>query len=176
MRVKIFSLVALAAVVPSLTRAQDNSGKIAVISIQPVSSMLTIYAGEAEMALSRSATLGVGATYFNPDVTDGDVTYLSSDLKLRYYADGRPFQGFSFGGSVGITRATAIDNVSGDKSSASGPSIGVMLDYNWLLGAQKAFYISTGLGAKTLFISNKEVADKATLHYPTMRLSVGWAF
>ncbi|MFL5616142.1 MAG: DUF3575 domain-containing protein [Gemmatimonadaceae bacterium] len=176
MRVNLFSLVALAMVVPCITRAQENSGKIAVLSIQPVSSMLTIYSGEAELALSRSATLGVGATYFNPDVTDGDVTYLSSDLKLRYYADGRPFQGFSFGGSVGITRATAVDNTSGEKASASGPSIGVMVDYNWLLGAQKAFYISSGLGAKTLFISNKEVADKATLHYPTMRLSVGWAF
>ena len=176
MRFKVLSVVALACLVPELVSAQEGNGKAAVISIQPISAMLTVYAGEAELAMSRSATIGVGATYWSPDVIDGDFNYLSGDLKVRYYPEGRAFQGFSFGGSVGVTHLSATDNSSSGTGSATGPSIGVMLDYNWLLGAEKAFYIGLGLGAKTLFISDKSVADQATLHYPTMRLSVGWAF
>lgn len=174
MRFMKMSVVALVCLVPRLTSAQERAGKAAVISIQPINAMLTVYAGEAELAMTRSATIGFGATYWSPDVIDGDFTYLSGDLKFRYYPEGRAFQGFSFGGSVGVTHLGATDNTS--SGSASGPSIGVMLDYNWLLGAEKSFYVGLGLGAKTLFISDKSVADEATLHYPTMRLSVGWAF
>ena len=175
MRFKTMSVAALVCLIPRLASAQERTGKAAVISIQPISAMLTVYSGEVELAMSRSATIGAGATYFSPDVFDGDFNYLSGDVKIRYYPEGRAFQGFSFGGSVGVTHLSASDNNS-TGGSASGPSIGVMLDYNWLLGAEKSFYIGLGLGAKTLFISDKSVADEATLHYPTMRLSVGWAF
>ena len=174
MRFKTVSVLALACLIPRLASAQERIGKAAVISIQPISAMLTVYSGEAEIAMSRSATIGVGATYWSPDIIDGDFNYLSGDLKFRYYPEGRAFQGFSFGGSVGVTHLSATDSSS--SGSAGGPSIGVTLDYNWLLGAEKAFYIGLGLGAKTLFISDKSVAEQATLHYPTMRLSVGWAF
>lgn len=174
MRFKEISVVALVCLVPGLASAQEPNGKAAVISIQPISAMLTVYAGEVELAMSRSATIGVGATYWSPDVIDGTFNYASGDVKIRYYPEGRAFQGFSFGGSVGYTHLGATDNTT--TGSAGGPSIGVMLDYNWLLGVQKAFYIGLGLGGKTLFISDKAVADQATLHYPTIRLSVGWAF
>lgn len=174
MRFKKTSVAALLCLIPGIMSAQERAGKAAVISIQPINAMLTVYAGEAELAMSRSTTIGIGGTYWSPDVIDGDFNYLSGDLKVRYYPEGRAFQGFSFGGSVGVTHLSATDNSSA--GSASGPSIGVMLDYNWLLGAEKAFYVGLGLGAKTLFISDKSVADEATLHYPTMRLSVGWAF
>jgi len=174
MRFKKTSVAALLCLIPGIMSAQERAGKAAVISIQPINAMLTVYAGEAELAMSRSTTIGIGGTYWSPDVIDGDFNYLSGDLKVRYYPEGRALQGFSFGGSVGVTHLSATDNSSA--GSASGPSIGVMLDYNWLLGAEKAFYVGLGLGAKTLFISDKSVADEATLHYPTMRLSVGWAF
>ena len=175
MRFKTMSIAALVCLIPRLASAQEQTGKAAVISIQPISAMLTVYAGEVELAMSRSATIGVGGTYWSPDVIDGDFNYLSGDLKIRYYPEGHPFQGFSFGGSVGVTHLSASAS-SSSSGSATGPSIGVLLDYNWLLGAEKAFYVGLGLGAKTLFISDKSVADQATLHYPTMRLSVGWAF
>ena len=174
MRFKEITVVAFACLAPGLASAQEPSGKAAVISIQPISAMLTVYSGEVELAMSRSATIGVGATYWGPEFIDGDFSYTSGDVKIRYYPEGRAFQGFSFGGSVGYTHLGATDNTT--SGSAGGPSIGVMLDYNWLLGAQKAFYVGLGLGGKTLFISDKDVADQATLHYPTARLSVGWAF
>jgi len=176
MRLSILSFVALAAATPSLASAQATSAKSTVLSIQPIDAMLTVYAGEAEIAMSHSVTLGAGATYWGPDITDGDFRYLSGDLKLRYYPDAKPFQGFSFGGSVGVTQIKATDNTSQSSGSASGPSIGVMLDYNWLVGAQRAFYVGLGAGAKRVFISDQDVSDNATLIYPTLRISVGWAF
>jgi len=176
MRPTVLSLIAFAAATPALASAQISTGKAAVLSIQPIDAMLTVYAGEAEFALSRSVTLGVGGTYWGPDITDGDFRYLSGDLKVRYYPEARPFQGFSFGGSVGVTQIKATDNTSQSSGSASGPSIGVMLDYNWLLGAQKAFYVGLGAGAKAVFISDKDISDNATVRYPTLRISVGWAF
>jgi hypothetical protein len=177
MRVTQLSLVAFATLAPCLANAQQEPpGKAAVISIQPLSAMLTVFAGEAEIAMSRSATWGVGATYWSPAVFGGDFAYLSGDVKFRYYPEGKALQGFSFGGSVGVTHLSASDNSTSSTGSATGPSIGVMLDYNWLLGAQKSFYVGLGLGAKTLFISDKSIADNATVHYPTGRVSVGWAF
>ena len=176
MRFTIVSFVALAAATPAVASAQISTGKSAVLSIQPIDAMLTVYAGEAELALSRSVTLGVGGTYWGPDITDGDFRYLSGDLKVRYYPEARPFQGFSFGGSVGVTRVKGTDNTSQTTGSASGPSMGVMLDYNWLLGAQRAFYVGLGVGAKAVFISDKDISDNATVRYPTARISVGWAF
>ena len=177
MRLSIFSFVALAAATPALASAQATTGaKSTVLSIQPIDAMLTVYAGEAEIAMSRSVTLGVGGTYWGPDITDGDFRYLSGDLKFRYYPDAKPFQGFSFGGSVGVTQIKGTDNTSQSSASASGPSIGVMLDYNWLVGASRSFYVGLGAGAKRVFISDKDVSDNATVMYPTVRISVGWAF
>jgi len=176
MRLTSFSFVALVAAMPAVAAAQISSGRSTVLSIQPIDAMLTVYAGEAEIALSRSVTLGVGGTYWGPNITDGDFRYVSGDLKFRYYPEEKPFQGFSFGGSVGLTQIKATDDASQSTGSASGPSIGVMLDYNWLLGAQKAFYVGLGAGAKAVFISDKDISDNATVRYPTLRISVGWAF
>ena len=177
MRAKLVCIAGLAlAVVPCLTSAQQFSGKVAVLSVQPLTSMLTVYAGEAELAMSRSASIGVGGTYWSPDVIDGHFRYLSGDLKVRFYPEGRPFQGFSVGGSVGVTHLSATDNTSSSSGDATGASFGVMLDYGWLLGEAKSFYVGLGVGAKTLLISDKDVADNATLHYPTARISIGWAF
>ena len=86
------SVLALVCLIPRITSAQEKPGKAAVISIQPINAMLTVYAGEAELAMSRSATIGVGATYWSPDVIDGDFNYLSGDVKVRYYPEGRRFR------------------------------------------------------------------------------------
>lgn len=162
-------------VIPSMLSAQGLSPRTAVLSIQPISAMLEVFAGEAEIAMSRSATIGFGGTYWGPYITSNDFTYVSGDVKVRYYPDAKPFEGFSFGASLGITHVSD-DNQSSGGASATGPALGVMLDYNWLLGETKRFSVAMGLGAKTLFISDKTLADNATVRYPTARLSVGWAF
>ena len=178
MRSRLLSTLLIVAVTATAAGAQApiSSGKSTVFSIQPISTMLTVYSGELELALSRSATLGVGATYWGPDFDDEEFSYLSGDLKLRYYPEGRAFQGFSFGGSLGLTRVSATDNNTQDSGSATKPSVGVMLDYGWLLGASKSFYVGLGAGAKAVFINDDEFNSNITVRYPTARVSVGWAF
>ena len=178
-RVLTSALVSAIAVAAAGTDAlaQDlPHGKQQVLSVQPLSAMLTVYAGEFERALSPSMTLGVGATYWGVDEDDADASYLSGDLKLRYYPSGRALAGFSFGGSVGMTRVADEDDTDGTTSSATGPTIGTMIEYSWLLNAQRSFYIGLGAGVKALFIDEDEVDEDLTLRYPTVRFSVGWAF
>lgn len=187
------SLLGVAAfVVPTVLAAQSvpapagvtlPTAKNQVLSIQPLSAMLTIYSGEFERRITPTMTLGVGATYwgggFEEEDSSGDVSYTSGDLKLRYYPGAQPFQGFSFGAQVGMTRVTGqvSDDFTGEseEGSASGPTFGIALDYNWLLGPTQSFYVGLGLGAKALFIDEESV-DNATARYPTARISVGYAF
>ena len=177
MHTRLVSTLIISAVIAGAAHAQAPlSGKSSVLSIQPVSSMLTVYTGEYELALSRSATVGVGATKFGGGDIGGSFNYLSGDLKLRYYPDGRAFQGFSFGGSVGMTRVSASSDNLQDEGSVTKPSIGIMLDYGWLLGASKSFYVGMGVGAKALFLHGNEFEEDFTARYPTARLSVGLAF
>lgn len=152
-----------------------------VLSVQPINVVLTVYTAEYERRILPSATLGVGGTYWNQDDDDdGDISYTSGDVKLRYYPNGRVFQGFSFGGQVGFTRISedevSCEGCSATSNSASGPSFGFALDYGWLLGATRSFYVGLGVGAKAVFIDDEEFSDDVTLRYPTARVSVGYAF
>ena len=180
------------AIAPSLVAAQGapaSAGvslpapRSGVLSIQPISAMFTLYAGEYEHRLSPKLTLGVGGTYVShgadADAGGIDTRYSSGDVKLRYYPGAAAFQGFSLGVQGGYTRITgAITNDATGESregSASGPTFGVALDYNWLLGASRSFYVGLGVGAKALFVDAEKFNDAAA-RYPTARISIGRAF
>lgn len=175
-RRSIVALAVLCAAAP--LRAQDAAvaPRQQVISFQPLNAVFTVYAAEYERALRPTLTLGVGATGFFPD----ELSYTSGDVKLRYYPQAHPFQGFSFGASVGVTHVSEdfFDSLSGttDETSVTGPSGGFMLDYGWLLGASQRFYLGLGVGAKVLFVDDAEFSDDFLARYPTARLSVGYAF
>ena len=152
-----------------------------VISIQPLSAMLTLLAAEYERAGGKSWTwgLGINAISFDDDNGTGEASWTSGDVKFRYYPQGTALQGFSFGGSVGFTSvkgedASVTPPVDEEVSGASG---GVLLEYQWLLGARKKFAVALGVGAKVLAIDEDEISnDNVTLRYPTARISIGWAF
>jgi len=173
------SLAALGLAALPLDAQQDTPVGVPhnhVLSIQPLSAVFTVYAGELERVIGQSATLGIGATYWSDDDDGADASYLSSDLKLRYYPSGTPLAGFSFGVSVGFTRVESEDDAGVSTGEATGPTVGTMIEYGWLLNASRSFYIGMGLGAKALFIDEDEVDEDVTLRYPTARLSVGFAF
>lgn len=178
---RLLPLLAIAAVSIAAPRAalaqavSTGSNPMQVISIQPLSAMLTVYAGEFERRLTPTVTVGVGGTYWSAG--EDEFTYTSGDIKLRYYPSGQALEGFAFGGSVGMTSVEAGEENTEDSGSASGPNIGVLLEYSWLLGAQRNFFVGLGAGAKALLISDDEFSDDSlTLRYPTARLSVGLAF
>lgn len=170
------------AVALSLFAAQSVAAQVIpavkanVISMQPLTAVLGVFSGEYERAASQSTSIGVGATYWGSGFGGGDFTYLSGDFKLRYYPQGQALYGFSIGGSLGFTHVAALNDNPQDHGSTTAASLGVLLEYGWVLGVQKSFYIGLGAGAKALFIADKEFSSDVTLRYPTARISVGWAF
>jgi hypothetical protein len=169
-------LVSAAAVLTPImsVAAQQASAPKNVISIQPLSAMYSVYTGEFERRLSSNSTFGFGGTYWNSsnDDTGGDATYTSGDVKLRYYP-GAALRGFSFGAAAGYTSVS--EDISGTESSGGAPSFGIMLEYQWLLGARNNMAVTLGAGAKKLFIDEADFVDVIAT-YPTARVSIGWGF
>jgi hypothetical protein len=149
-----------------------------VISIQPLNAViLTAFSVEYERKTGSAVTVGVGATYWDAgDESDDDLTYASTDLKLRYYPQGTALQGFSFGGTVGFSSVSST-GFDGSEESASGPSFGVLIEYQWLMGAKRNFALALGVGAKAVQVNEDEITNNDfTARYPTARISVGYAF
>jgi hypothetical protein len=152
--------------------------KTTVVSIQPLTAMFNIYAGEVEHAVAPTWTVGLGGSYWNHDEDDYSLRYISGDVKLKYYPEALPFRGFSFGGQLGYTTITEDDDFdpsTSNETTIHGPTVGVALDYNWLLGPPQTFYIGLGVGAKKIFAKSEDIGH-GTFNYPTARVSIGFAF
>lgn len=173
---KYLLLAAAFVALPFATAAGQNAGPRNVISIQPLGAILTVYAAEFERAATSSLTWGVGATYWETGEEGDELSYGSADVKMRYYP-GAALHGFSFGGSLGYASVGAT-STEGIDESVSGLSVGVLLEYQWLLGAKRNFSVSLGGGAKALMgVRDDEVSSSDfTARYPTGRLSIGYAF
>lgn len=176
MRIRVIALVAAAMMPFAAVSAQQIAGPSNVLSIQPLAAMLTVYAAEYERKTGTAMTLGIGGTYWDAGEGD-DLVYTSGDLKLRYYPQGTALQGFAFGGTVGYTSVSATSLIDGSNESANGPSFGVLLEYQWLMGASKNFALTLGAGAKAVMVDEDEFTSNDFIaRYPIARVSVGWAF
>ena len=159
----------------------STTPKHTVISVQPLSAMIAVYAVEVEQAVGVAMSLGVGGTFWSPDFAGQDMTYTSGDLKLRYYPQGRALEGFAFGMSAGYAhiKDKSTDVIFGTGTSehtASGPTIGANIEYNWLLGRNNGFFLGLGVGAKRIIAKSDDVSDDVRFGYPTARISIGTAF
>jgi hypothetical protein len=171
-------LVAIAGLVlaPLASAAGQAEGRKNVFTIQPLNAVFQFYSAEYERAATKAVTWGVGANYASGFLWDDDVSYTSAEFKLRYYPAGVALQGFSVGSALGYTNVR--DNNSGGTTPVSegAPSLGVLLEYQWLLGQEKNFALALGLGAKALFIDTSDSSNDFTARYPTARISIGWAY
>ena len=71
---------------------------------------------------------------------------------------------------------TGMDRCGVDtKQDKTYPSIGVYVDYNWLLGKNNRFYVGTGVGAKRI-LGDRDEFDDAPFVYGTARFLIGVAF
>lgn len=154
--------------------------KTNVLSIQPLTAILGVYSAEWEHVVTQTMTFGIGGSFWSNNDDYAKTAYTSGDLKLRYYPEGTPLRGFSLGVQAGYTSVS--DDVKEEsffglrgKHKLNAPSIGVGLEYGWLLGVSKSLYVGLGVGAKKILTHQDEVPD-ATLGYPTGRVSVGYAF
>jgi hypothetical protein len=165
-------LVAVAGLVlvPLTVAAGQSEARPNVFTIQPLNAVFQFYSAEYERAATKAVSWGLGGNFFT-GAFDDDFNYASGEFKLRYYPAGIALQGFSVGGALGITR------VSGVNESASGPSLGVLLEYQWLMGEKKNFAVALGVGAKALMIDDDAFSSNDVVaRYPTARISVGWAY
>ena len=144
------------------------------IAVDPLGIPLDIGSIEVESAIANGVTGGGSASYTDLD----HKRYTSFDAKVRYYPGEVVLRGFSIGGTVGVTKfASDTANAAGVKESFSAPTVGVALDYNFMLGERGRFVVGTGISGKRVLAS----AAKRDLvgidrSYPSARFVVGLAF
>jgi hypothetical protein len=126
---------------------------------------------EVENAVAPGITVGGVASYI--DVSDH--RYTTFDFKIRYYPGEVVLRDYSIGGTLGYTRFSNM--VSDTRQSLSAPTVGIVVDRNWIYGRGQHFVVGTGLGAKRVLASTADRAranvDRAIV---TGRLILGFAF
>lgn len=143
-----------------------------VITVNPLGIVFGGLSGDYERRIAPARTVGVGGSYY---ALDG-FSYSALEAKYRWYPNGTALRGFSLGAIGGFVRGAGSDDdctgVCTDES-ATAATLGINLDYQWLLGARRNFAVATGIGAKRFFGLD---LDGASAGLPTIRLAVGWAF
>ena len=148
------------------------------ISINPLGIPFDIFSIEAETGIAQGMTLGASAAHTEID----NQRYSSGDFKFRYYPSEVVLKGFSIGVSAGLLRYSDIVSASDfsgteTRQTIDTPTLGLLLDYNWMLGASHRFLIGTGVTAKRILAGSEDRAkvglDRAQA---SARFTVGVAF
>jgi hypothetical protein len=142
-----------------------------VIGINPLGLPADIGTLEIENAVGQGVTVGATGSYI--DVSDARFTTL--EFKLRYYPGDVVLRGWSVGASAGSTRfSNIVDNT---RETLVAPTLGLVVDYNWLLGRSEHFLIGTGIGTKRV-LASEEARQRAGVDRAvfTARLIMGVAF
>jgi hypothetical protein len=157
----------------------------AVVGLNPLGIPFDIGALEVEGVILPGLSLGAAASYssLSDDEGDGegDPRFVSGDVKVRYYPGEVALRGFSVGLALGVTSYSEKRNVGTpavlQRESLTAPTISVLADYNFLLGARQRFVVGTGIGAKRL-LASEEDRDRvgAPRAYPFVRFVLGMAF
>lgn len=160
-------------------------------------------AAEGERAVGTHG-VAVGAGVFSTlgfGIDDGDYRFTSAQAKLKYYPSENGLRGFSVGVTAGVASARDVvyDGVydggavlapaTTPSSSTSyqvtkvelrthartAPTLGVVLDYNFLVGRRRRFLVGLGVGARRALVSERTRGplDRAL---PDGRLQVGFGF
>lgn len=181
-RMRTFALVvaALGAIVVTPAArsafAQTSRDRVRIptqtyIGFNPLGLPANVFTLEIENAVASGITLGGVGSYIDVDHS----RYTTGEFKLRYYPSDVVLRGFAVGATGGFTRYRNI--VSDTARTLSAPTIGILLDYDWLLGRSERFLVGTGIGAKRILASKSE-RERADVDYATMtaRLILGFAF
>lgn len=176
---RLFSLaLAILAALPAAAQAQEARPSPdhyrAIVAANPLGIPLDIISLEVEGAVAQGFTLGAAANYVAP----GDSRFNSYDAKLRYYPGEVALKGFSAGLGFGVLRYSDFNvDGTGVRETISAPTLSVITDYNWMIGARQRFVVGGGLGAKRILASSDK-RDRVDLPkaYPFARFVIGLAF
>lgn len=169
-----------------------------LVGFNPLGIPFDIVSVEFETLVQQGMTFGLSGNYVAWDDDDeydgGGQRWTSFDVKGRYYPGEIVLRGFSVGLSLGVTKYServfdrCIPTPSNPSPCSSGPppsrreslstpTIGVLVDYNFLIGAQRRFLVGTGVGAKRLLKRDSDVAGfDPPRAYPFARFAIGLAF
>lgn len=169
--------VGLLLVVPDTARAQDAApARRTLVTINPLGIPFEYFAGEIERVVSGLVSVGATVSYWG--VFD-EASYSTAEWKVRFYPNEEAPKGFSVGMSAGLTRVTGevFDGSGGvERESEILPTLGVVVDYNWILGKTRRFVVGTGVGAKRIFGGADDFIDDVSFGYPTARFQIGFLF
>jgi hypothetical protein len=151
----------------------SSESRSRVFSINPLGIPFEIVSVELEAALHDAFTLAGNFSYFSPD----EFTRSSFEVKGRLYPNEQAPRAFSVG--IGLGAVNTRENIGSDglvtKQDKTHPSIGVYVDYNWLLGKSDRFFVGSGFGAKRI-LGESDDFDEAPFVYGTARFLIGVAF
>ena len=183
----VASAVALAAPLAAQTPAPPT-GEIGpwrqAVAVNALAIPFGLFSGEYEVALpSPGFTVGIGGSW----LTTGDDRNSWIEAKAHYYPGERPFRGFAVGLTAGVHSARnqgdedcsspfgCVDDARPFRTETA-PTLGVIVNYDWLIGRQERFRIGLGLGAKRVLRDvgpNNGVLEQV---YPDGRFVLGVAF
>jgi hypothetical protein len=145
-----------------------------VFSVNPLGIPFEIVSVEFEGALQGAFTLAGNFSYFS---AGDDYTRSSLELKGRLYPNEQAPRAFSVGFGLGAVNTREYVDEATERTllDKTYPSIGVYVDYNWLLGRSDRFFVGTGLGAKRILGDSDEFED-APFVYGSARFLIGVAF
>ena len=162
---------------PAAAQATNTAGRVPIpyttyIGINPLGIPFDIFSIEVESGIAQGMTLGASAAHTELD----NQRYSSADFKFRYYPSEIVLKGFSIGASAGLLRYSDIGNDNA-RHTIDTPTLGLLLDYNWMLGATHRFIIGTGLAAKRILAgaADRETVDLSRAQM-SARFTVGVAF
>ena len=155
-----------------------------VIGLNPLGIPFDVFSIEGEGAVAPGITVGAAASYFGPG--EADDRFTSGDLKFKYYPGEVALEGFGVGLGVGLTRRSALAYncdpagpcpTEPTREEATGPTVSVLADYNFLLGPRRRFFVGTGVGAKRWIVS-KDTRDRVDAERAWVfgRFLIGMAF
>ena len=186
---RAIAIAAAALFLGTAAQAQDRGAPIypvpyrALIGINPLGIPFDIGALEIEGVMLPGVSIAGAVSYsaLNDDDGngEGDPRFFSGDVKVRYYPAEVALKGFAVGLALGFTRYSENRDAGAglERQTLTAPTISVLADYNFLLGARQRFVVGTGLGAKRL-LASEEDRDRtgAPRAYPFVRFILGLAF
>ena len=162
-----FLLIALSFAMATSAHAQASMTALQpqrtqVVSANPFGLLLSVFNAEYERVIGESSTAGIGGSSF----FGANDPYVNADVFWRFYPQGNPLDGFTFGVKVGLTHV-------GDEGTFFGA--GFDLNQSWVMGKNQNFYAGIGFGLKRMFVSSNASFDLK--YIPTFRIiNIGKVF
>jgi hypothetical protein len=178
------AVVVTAAAAPTAAQTAPADPYRQAVAVNALAIPFGWFSAEYEVALpSPGFALGVGGSW----LTTGDDRNAWLEGKALYYPGERPFRGFSVGLTGGFHSARnrgECDRIGNCRvpeelrpfRTETAPTLGVVVNYDWLIGRQERFRIGLGVGAKRTLRDVGNTTGVLEQVYPDGRFVLGVAF